>query len=138
MAKTHDTTFVLYLEREASIWEADYKDQTPRIGLNDARLMVKERLDLQGGQPIRLLIHGVSIWRISLDSQRYLASHEGVEGIVAIAILYRNRVLCSVMTFLNKWFHNLVPVEIFPESDHEDAVEWLKEQPLHNMAGVPA
>jgi hypothetical protein len=126
MSKEYSTPFVNYSDHDDYV-AARYIAERPKVNLENAKEIVASRYALPVRKPMRLLMYGTSIWGFTKDALTFLGSDEGVKGISAIAIVYDDFVLYSVMLFLNMFFKKSVPTEIF--HSEENAKRFLLNPP---------
>ncbi len=123
MRKTLDTTYV-YLELEDDLLIGYYK-KDKKIDLEAAKQIVRDRLTLAGHNPVVALAVNLGVRRMTKEARDYLASKEGVESLVAGAIIVGS----PVGSFIGNWILSLskplIPSRTFTKK--EAALKWLQQ-----------
>ncbi|HEX6193559.1 MAG TPA: hypothetical protein VFZ42_14395 [Chitinophagaceae bacterium] len=121
MEKVLDTAYVRY-ELEGDLLIGWYKKDL-KITLPVAREIVKTRLEFADHKPVVALVYNLGVVSFNKDARDYLASDEGVQGVIAGAIVLDS----PVGSFLGNFYLSVakpkIPSRIF--SKKEAAMKWL-------------
>lgn len=109
------TPLIHYTFHEGSLLEAQYQADIPLITKDIAEEIVAERLSFQGGRKYRLLLHGETKLNITGAAKNYFSSEKGLEGISAVAILFDNWTIYTIMRFVARFKRTGPPMAIFRE-----------------------
>jgi hypothetical protein len=121
MRKTLDTPYV-YLELEDDLLTGYYK-KDKKIDLEAAKQIVRDRIAFTGNNPVLALAVNLGVRRMTKEARDYLASKEGVEKLIAGAIIVGS----PVGSFIGNWYLSiskpLIPSRAFTKK--EAALKWL-------------
>ena len=121
MTKTLDTPYV-YIELEDDLMIGTYKKNL-KINLDMAKEIVKTRLEFANHKPVVTLIYNQGVISMDKKARDYLSSNEGIQGIIAAAIVLDS----PFGSFLGNFFLSVtkpkIPARIF--SKKEEALKWL-------------
>jgi hypothetical protein len=122
MDKVLDTPYVYY-ELQGDLMIGTYKKDL-KINLEIAKEIVKVRQDFANHTPVVGLIYNQGVVKMDKKAREYLASDDGVKGIIAAAIVVGS----PFTTFLANFFVSVnkpkMPVRVF--SNAPDALKWLQ------------
>jgi hypothetical protein len=104
------------------VLEATYKPG-PRIDLDAAKTILKERLTFTDGKDVPVLVIDSGLVSMDKSARDYLSSNEGIKGIRASALISHSKVNSMLVNFVIKISRPNLPVKVF--TDREEAMEWL-------------
>lgn len=90
---------------------------------NIARDIVRERKAFTKEKNYPVLIFSFGVERIDHDARKFMSSPEGVEGLLAVAIVASSIVHAMMGNFLMNVHRTSIPVKIFTDTDK--ARKWL-------------
>lgn len=122
MEKVLDTAHVYY-ELQGDIMIGQYKKDL-KINLEIAKEIVKVRQELARNQPVLALIYNQGVVKMDKKAREYLASDEGVRGIIAAAIVVGSPFTSFLANFFVSVNKPKMPVRVF--SNATDARTWLQ------------
>ena len=121
MEKVLDTAYVRY-ELDGDLLTAWYKKGL-RITLPVAKEVVKTRLEFAENKPVVVLVYNLGVISFNKEARDFLASNEGVHGIIAGAIVLDSPVGSFFGNFYMKVSKPKIPSHIFSKKDA--ALKWL-------------
>ena len=104
------------------ILEATYK-QGPKIDLEAAKDIIKERMAFTEGKSILLLVIDSGLVSMDKNARDYLSSNDGIQGIRASALISTSIVNSMLVNFILKISRPDLPVKVFTK--REEAISWL-------------
>lgn len=122
MVKVLDTPYV-HFELQNDLMIGIYKKDL-KINLDRAKEIVKVRQELADYKPVIGLIYNQGVVKMDKKAREYLASPEGVKGIIAAAIVVGSPFTSFMANFFVAVNKPKMPVRIF--SNSEDALKWLQ------------
>ena len=97
MEKSLDTPYVYYVLRD-DLLTSTYKKNT-RITLEIAKDIVKDRLDFADHRPVLVLLYSEGVKGIDKKARDYFSSEKGVEGLIAVACVVKNKFSSFITNF---------------------------------------
>ncbi|TDW96897.1 SpoIIAA family protein [Dinghuibacter silviterrae] len=122
--------------RHKDYLKASYVENFAFVHRNDSEDIVRHRLDMQGGESVKLLLEFPDPRRFSIGAHLYLASSEAREGIEMCAIVTKSKWEYFAARFATAVANTGYPVAVF--KSEEDAIEWLTGNPKPVGISYPA
>lgn len=122
MEKVLDTAYVHY-ELQGDLMIGAYKKDL-KINLEIAKEIVKVRQELASYKPVLALIYNQGVVKMDKKAREYLASDEGIKGIIAAAIVVGSPFTSFLANFFVSVNKPKMPVRVF--SSASDARTWLQ------------
>jgi hypothetical protein len=123
-----DTPFICFSIKN-NIVVCRYKKNL-HINLVMAREIVQARIAFTGGKKMPALIISQGVTSVDKSAREYLASDEGIEGLVASAIVVNTPFSNVLSNFFLKVNKTKLPVKIF--SNTSRAEKWLQQFTVQN------
>ena len=115
---------VMRLEWKDGIVHGWYKKGT--VTLEVAKRIVKDRQEFTKNVPVKMIVRQQGLRGIEREARQYLSSREGIQGVIAGAIIANS----AFESHLANFFINItvirpkIPTKVF--RNEADAIEWLK------------
>jgi len=112
----------VHLSIKDGILYATYKKGI-KINLEAAKSIVKARKEFTEYQDMKLIMYIQGVANLDAAARYYITSEEGVEHIIAAAVIVNNffaSIMSTVVRHINK---PLIPIKEFP--NEEKALKWL-------------
>jgi hypothetical protein len=93
--------------------------------LETTRKVVQYRLNAIEGKVYPTLVNIISIKKLTKETRDYLASEDGCQGIIALAILINSSIGSMIGNFWIRINRPLRPTKLFTNED--EARQWLKQ-----------
>lgn len=123
MTKILDTPYVYY-ELQDDLLIGSYKKNL-KITLPIAKEIVKTRLEFTDHKPVLAIAYNLGVASMDKQARDYLASEEGVKGVIAGAIVLNSPVGSFIGNFYLFVGKPRIPSRIF--SKKETAIKWLQQ-----------
>jgi hypothetical protein len=123
MKKTLDTPYV-YLELDNDVLIGVYKKGV-KITLEVAKEIVEARLKFAGYKPVLALAYNAGVVSMNKEARDYLASTEGIEGVIAGAIVVGSPLGSFIANFYLSVSKPRIPTKAFTKK--EAALKWLQQ-----------
>ncbi len=113
------------LDFQEGVLFVDYIDGP--ITLDVAKELVVNRLKLVDSKPVPVLVDVVNVNGIEREARNYLSSEEGVQGLIAGAIVTNSVFTRHMANFFMKisFSKSKMPARMF--ANKKDALKWLKQ-----------
>jgi len=123
MKKILDTPYVHFELQDDDVLICTYKKGS-KLNLDMAKEIVKARLELMNYEPTLVLVYNQGVVSMDKKAREYLASDDGVKGVIAAAIVVGSPFTSFMANFFVSVNRPKMPVRIF--SNAKDALKWLQ------------